>query len=218
MQYLENTGLSVPTDTESCLMDTSHDQAHYTREQQLLMEIRDKLCGGNASRLAREIGRDPTYVNRLFYPEGKAGRKGIGLEIMQATLQAFQLPLHFWSLTPPAIPEKFAQNYLSLKAARDRAAHGIGPGPFSGKWADPNYSPQGPIISDEAHVSREPVSAEEAMEFFAAAAGRPIITAAPRRSYGLEPILAWEHPEDLPENAPGPMPCTARSRAAFRLR
>lgn len=64
--------------------------------QLLLMQIRDKRCGGNSAELARRIVKDPTYVNRLFYPIGKTGRKGVGLEIMDSCNAVFDLPAGYW--------------------------------------------------------------------------------------------------------------------------
>lgn len=60
------------------------------------MRIRDERCGGNAAELARRIKKDATYVNRLFYPVGKRGGKGVGLEIMAACNEAFSLPPGYW--------------------------------------------------------------------------------------------------------------------------
>lgn len=64
--------------------------------RQRLARIRDERCGGNAAELARRIKKDPTYVNRLFYPPDKKGAKGIGLEIMSACTEAFGLPPGYW--------------------------------------------------------------------------------------------------------------------------
>ena len=80
--------------------------AEYTNEQQLLMHLRDAECRGNAAELARKIGKDPTYVSRLFYPIGKKARKSIGLEIMQSCTKAFSLPPGFWER-----PAKSAEAY-----------------------------------------------------------------------------------------------------------
>lgn len=35
--------------------------------------------------MARAIGKDASYINRLFYPQDKKGAKGIGQELMDAT-------------------------------------------------------------------------------------------------------------------------------------
>lgn len=61
----------------------------FNQRQLLLMRIRDELCKGNSAELARRIKKDPTYVNRLFYPIGKKGGKGIVLEIMSACAAEF---------------------------------------------------------------------------------------------------------------------------------
>jgi hypothetical protein len=68
----------------------------FTQEQRLLMKLRDDYCGGVAAKLARAIDKDVTYVNRLFYPIGKKGRKGIGLDVMRACTAAFGLAPGFW--------------------------------------------------------------------------------------------------------------------------
>ena len=68
----------------------------YTNHQLLLMKLRDDFCNRKAAELARKIGKDPTYVSRLFYPNGKKGGKGVGLEIMQACSKAFGLAPGFW--------------------------------------------------------------------------------------------------------------------------
>jgi hypothetical protein len=65
-------------------------------EQKLLAAICLDHCDGNRSEMARRIGKDASYVARLFYPAGKAGAKGIGIEIMAACTREFHLPPGFW--------------------------------------------------------------------------------------------------------------------------
>lgn len=72
---------------------------NYERLQALLGFIRKHYCGGKAAELARRIERSDSYVNRLFYPQGKNGAKGIGPEIMQACTDAFSLPRGFWEMS-----------------------------------------------------------------------------------------------------------------------
>lgn len=72
------------------------DEDKYTREQELLMQLCEIRCGGNGAELARRLDLDATYVNRLFYPIGKKGRKGIGLKVMRAASEEFKLPPGFW--------------------------------------------------------------------------------------------------------------------------
>lgn len=69
-----------------------------------LLAIRDELCGGNAAQLARDIGRKDNYVNRLLYPIGKKGRKGIGLAIMKACNAKYQLPKGYWDTQVDSAP------------------------------------------------------------------------------------------------------------------
>lgn len=68
----------------------------FTREQELLKKLRDDKCDGNAAELARQLKLDATYVNRLFYPIGKTGRKGIGLKVMRKASEVFKLPVGYW--------------------------------------------------------------------------------------------------------------------------
>jgi hypothetical protein len=86
--------------------------------QNRLKRIRDELCGGNAAELARRIKKDATYVNRLFYPAGKKGAKGIGLEIMDACNTAFNLPAGYWDGKPRAYTEPEALTPEALAIAR----------------------------------------------------------------------------------------------------
>lgn len=69
----------------------------------LLAKICTHYCGGNKAELARKIEKDPSYVNRLFYPPGKAGAKGVGPDIMEACSKAFDLHQGFWDMTPDAV-------------------------------------------------------------------------------------------------------------------
>jgi phage repressor protein C with HTH and peptisase S24 domain len=96
----------------------------YDNKQLLLMELRDKLCGGNSAELARKLGKDSTYVHRLFYPVGKDGRKGIGLEIMQAAEDAFRLPPGFWQMSPP-LSDAIVAHLREAIRNRNAAAHGM---------------------------------------------------------------------------------------------
>lgn len=64
--------------------------------QKQLLAIRDRFCDGVDARLAEKIGREPSYVSRLFYPPGKAGAKNIGMTITDACSAAFPLPPAYW--------------------------------------------------------------------------------------------------------------------------
>lgn len=70
------------------------------RWRRLLELIRDTYCDGNQAQLARRIGKDGSYVNRLFWHPEKNGAKGIGPEVIEACGQAFNLPVGFWDMAP----------------------------------------------------------------------------------------------------------------------
>lgn len=88
--------LQVPIE-ENHLMD------NYERLQALLTKIRARFCQDVSARLAKKIGRDESYVNRLFYPKDKKGAKGIGPDIMKACRDVFDLPRGFWDMHPDEI-------------------------------------------------------------------------------------------------------------------
>jgi hypothetical protein len=64
----------------------------YERRRQKLIELRDSRCGGKVVCVAKRIGREPSYVSRMMYPDGKAGKKRIGDDIMDVIETAFGLP------------------------------------------------------------------------------------------------------------------------------
>lgn len=163
-----------------------------TPRQQMLREIKDRLCGGNAAELARRIGKDPTYINRLFYEKSKSGHKGIGLEIMDVCSREFFLPKGFWDRSAqgdePYLEEWEVARSLTLRDLRNQAYHGADPaalGRFQkaltefdlesrwGAWGRASEDAEIPMFS--RGPAREPAP-----------------------SYGLQPILSWQHEEELP--------------------
>lgn len=70
------------------------------RLQALLGLLRDRFARGKNATLALLIGKDASYVGRLFYPEEKKGAKGIGPEIIDACTASFDLPRGFWDMDP----------------------------------------------------------------------------------------------------------------------
>lgn len=64
----------------------------YEQRRLRLIELRDRFCNGNASELARRIEREPSYVSRMLYPEGKSGKKRIADDMMEIIEKAFNLP------------------------------------------------------------------------------------------------------------------------------
>lgn len=57
-----------------------------------LIQIRDDMCGGKAVDVARKIEREPSYVSRMLYPEGKPGKKRIADDMVEVIETAFSLP------------------------------------------------------------------------------------------------------------------------------
>lgn len=64
----------------------------YERRRQRLVELRDTRCHESAAELARKIERDPSYVARMLYAEGKPGKKRIADDMMELIEKAFTLP------------------------------------------------------------------------------------------------------------------------------
>lgn len=64
----------------------------YEKRRLRLIQLRDEYCDGNASVLARKIEREPSYVSRMLWPEGKSGRKRIADDMMEIIEKAFDLP------------------------------------------------------------------------------------------------------------------------------
>lgn len=63
----------------------------YERRRLRLIQLRDDTCGKSTAELARRIGKDPSYVARMLYPEGKDGKKRIGDDLLEAIERAFNL-------------------------------------------------------------------------------------------------------------------------------
>lgn len=64
----------------------------YENRRLRLIQIRDELCGGKAVDVARKIEREPSYVSRMLYEEGKKGKKRIADEMVEVIESAFSLP------------------------------------------------------------------------------------------------------------------------------
>ncbi|OBX09657.1 hypothetical protein QV08_01175 [Gallibacterium salpingitidis] len=52
----------------------------------------DELCNGNVAEFARKIGKEPSYVSRMLYPEDKKGAKPIGEKIVAEICKTLDLP------------------------------------------------------------------------------------------------------------------------------
>lgn len=64
----------------------------YEIRRQRLLYIRDRLCNGKAVEIARKIGREPSYVSRMLYPEGKKQKKRIADGMIELIESSFDLP------------------------------------------------------------------------------------------------------------------------------
>ena len=64
----------------------------YEARRQRLRQLIDERCAGVSASFAKQIGRDASYVTRMLYPEGKAGRKRIADDMMEVIETAFGLP------------------------------------------------------------------------------------------------------------------------------
>ncbi len=64
----------------------------YEKRRLNLIELRHSRCGGSNAALARLIGREPSYVTRMAYPEGKSGKKRIAEDMVDIIEAAFSLP------------------------------------------------------------------------------------------------------------------------------
>lgn len=64
----------------------------YEKRRQRLIQIRDEMCGGKAVNVARKILREPSYVSRMLYEEGKNGKKRIADDMVEIIEKSFDLP------------------------------------------------------------------------------------------------------------------------------
>lgn len=64
----------------------------YEQRRLRLIQIRDDFCGGKAVDVARKIEREPSYVSRMLYEDGKKGKKRIADDMVEVIEKAFSLP------------------------------------------------------------------------------------------------------------------------------
>lgn len=62
-----------------------------------LKDLIDDVSGGNIADFARKIDKEPSYVARMLYPEGKPGAKPIGEKMAHHILHKFMLPLDWFN-------------------------------------------------------------------------------------------------------------------------
>lgn len=65
----------------------------YERRRLRLIRIKDELCDGNVAELARKLEKADTYVHRMLYPIGKAGKKRIGEDSVDKVRDEFGIDL-----------------------------------------------------------------------------------------------------------------------------
>lgn len=88
----EGVGLDLWPRYDSSLPEQKNIVDKYELRRLRLAELRDAKCGGVAAVLAGRIGRDASYVSRMLYPEGKAGKKRIADDMIEVIEKAFDLP------------------------------------------------------------------------------------------------------------------------------
>lgn len=64
----------------------------YEKRRLRLIQLRDDYCEGKAVNIARKIDREPSYVSRMLYPVGKAGKKRIADDMVEIIERSFNLP------------------------------------------------------------------------------------------------------------------------------
>ncbi len=64
----------------------------YEKRRTKLKQLIKEKCDGVNAKLARDIGKDQSYVNRMLYAEGKAGRKRIGEDTADLIEKTYNLP------------------------------------------------------------------------------------------------------------------------------
>ncbi|QIR27650.1 helix-turn-helix transcriptional regulator [Kluyvera genomosp. 3] len=85
----------------------------YEIRRQRLLYIRDRLCNGRAIEIARKIGREPSYVSRMLYPEGKKQKKRIADGMIELIESSFDLPRGWMDGITGEIPEDYIhKNYV----------------------------------------------------------------------------------------------------------
>lgn len=109
------------------------------RRQRLSLILREK-CNGKPSILATKIGRDPSYVSRLLYPEGKKGKRRIADDLIEAIGTAFpewldddkpsanaaEQPIARYTTTPELIAKAIAIIAAEIKASQNAISQGEG--------------------------------------------------------------------------------------------
>lgn len=97
----------------------------YEHRRMRLLTARDRYCDGSIATLANRIGRSASYVARMLYPEGKAGKKRIAEDMVDVIEAAFPFARGWMdstvSFTLLESPDGTARD-VSHRTLTDRAA------------------------------------------------------------------------------------------------
>ena len=103
-------------------MEDNEKSKLFERRRIRLIELINEKCNGNRSEFARSIGREPSYVVRMLYPEGKKDKKRISDTIMIAIENRYNLPRGWFDAdTDTELDWPFVisrKQYQSLSAAQ----------------------------------------------------------------------------------------------------
>lgn len=64
----------------------------YEIRRKNLIILKDKFCNGRIAELADKLNKNPSYVSRLLYEEGRANRKNISDKVLSDIEKTFNLP------------------------------------------------------------------------------------------------------------------------------
>jgi transcriptional regulator with XRE-family HTH domain len=106
-------------------MDTSRDAHRQSRLRELISHL-----GLQQNQFAARAGIDPSYVSRLLYPPGKAGRKNLGLDTIDGIQAAFRLSAGWFDLPAgSAMPSTTVTSIDAKTRVEDKPAN----------WAPPQW-------------------------------------------------------------------------------
>lgn len=118
----------------------------YEKRRLRLLDVRDQLCAGSASSLAKKIGKSDSYVSRMLWPEGRDGRKRIGEDMVEQIERAFGWePGAFESEVPIQHLFHSEQNVKSAKKGKNNPLITSEPDAIKGSLHDRNVEP-GPDV------------------------------------------------------------------------
>lgn len=98
----------------------------YEQRRLALKALSDSLGRGGVAAIATRIGKDASYVSRMLYEPGKAGRKRIGEDMLGLLAAAY--PDSFGDSTAPSavLPRETIPGYIRFTMMDGQAAGGGG--------------------------------------------------------------------------------------------